>query len=232
MSSLTRVFGWLALLVGLLGMSADTFAQAGGIPVADKNAIKGTLNRYRDAIKAADGELVYKLLDSKTIQWYDDALKDALSLKKADLEKRDYLEKLTVLRLRHEFLRADLEKKTGKEVIVDGVKKGWIGGSFADMIVIQFMDKDKDKDGMVFVTLRQAPKVPAFYFASEDGKWKLALSHTFRLANKGFEQLQAKSSLSTEDFLAKMLEDATRKKVDKSIFDGPREKDAKPEEKK
>jgi hypothetical protein len=77
------------------------------------------------------------------------------------------------------------------------------------------------------VTLRQSPHTPAFYFASEDGQWKLALEHTFGLANKGFEQLQTKSGLSAEDFLCKTLEDATRKKVDRKIFDGPRDADQK-----
>lgn len=216
-----RLVGWLVLLFGV-GMA---WGQAGQVPAADRVAVKAVLNQYRDAVVGKDGEAVYKLLDAKSIGWYEDALKDAVSLPKADLAKRDYLGKLTILRLRHESARPELQKMTAKDMIVDGVKKGWIGGSFADMIVVQYVGKDKT--GATFVTLQQNPKVPAFYFANEDGKWKLSLSHGFGIAQKGFEQLQAKSGLSPDDFLCKMLEDATKKKVDRKIFDGPRDSDDK-----
>lgn len=216
-----RLVGWLVLLLGV----GTASGQGTAVSAADRAAVKAVLNQYRDAVVAKNGEAVYKLLDGKTISWYEDTIKDAVSLPKADLAKRDFLGKLTILRLRHEMTRPELEKKTGKDVIVDGVKNGWIGGSFADMIVIQSVGKNKD--GVTYVTLQQNPKVPAFYFANEDGKWKLALSNGFGIAQKGFEQIQAKSGLSADDFLCKMLEDATRKKVDRKIFDGPREKDEK-----
>jgi hypothetical protein len=216
-----RLIGSLVLLLGVGGVCA----QGTAVSAADRAAVKSVLTQYRDAIAAKNGEAVFNLLDAKTISWYEDAIKDAVTLSKADLAKRDYLNKLTVLRLRHEMARPELEKKTGKDVIVDGVKNGWIGGSFADMIVIQFVGKDKN--GVTYVTLQQNPKVPAFYFANEDGKWKLALSQGFGIAQKGFEQMQVKSGMSADDFLCKMLEDATRKKVDRKIFDGPRDKDEK-----
>jgi hypothetical protein len=214
-----RTIGWLVLLPGML--AAGVAWGQGTLTPADRTAIKSVLDKYREAILAGNGETVIKLLDAKTVRWYEDALKDALTLKKAELAKRDYLGKLTILRLRHEMVRSELEKTNADEVIVEGVKKGWIGGSFADMIVIQ--NVGVSKDGLAFVTLRQNPKVPAFHFAKEDGKWKLALSYDFKLAQKGFEQLQAKSGLSADEFLIKTLEEATRRKVDRKIFDGPRE---------
>jgi hypothetical protein len=227
----SRLFGIWVLLCGLFASALpDTAPGQDAVPSRDRIAIKVVLEKFRSALQASDGEAAYKLLDTATHKWYEDALKDALTVKKPELAMRDYLGKLTILRLRHDFTRPQLEKKTGKEVIVDGVKKGWIGGSFTDMIVIQYVGKDQA--GMVFATLRQAPKTPAFYFASEENQWKLALSYTFSLANKGFEQLQTKSGLTGEDFMCKMLEDATRKKVDRAIFDGPRAGDAKSEEKK
>jgi hypothetical protein len=87
------------------------------------------------------------------------------------------------------------------------------------MIVVQ--NYGIDRDGLAYVTLRQSPKTPAFYFAKEDGKWRLALSKTTALADKGFEQLAKKSGLTEEDFLFKLLEDATKKKPDPKIMDGP-----------
>lgn len=218
------LWGVLLLVGGACGQ--------GALPARDASTVKVTLERWRTAIQSNNGEMAYGLLDAKTIGFYEDCRKDALAVKKADLALRDYLTRLTILWLRCEFTKADLDKKSDKDVIVAGVKKGWIGGSFAGQIVVQYVGVDKD--GMAYVTLRQSPKTPAFYFVKEDALWKLALSQTFELANKGFTQLHAKSELSAEDFFVKLLEEGsrTRAKVDRKIFDGPLDELPKPPEKK
>jgi len=219
-------------LWSVLLLSGAASGQNTALPARDASTVKVTLERWRTAIQSGNGERAYGLLDRKTIAFYDDCRKDAVTIKKADLALRDYLTRLTILWLRCEFTRADLEKKTDKDVIVTGVKKGWIGGSFAGQIVVQYVGLDKD--GLAFVTLRQSPKTPAFYFVKEEGLWKLALAQTFDLANKGFTQLHAKSELTAEDFLAKIIEDGNRSraKVDRKIFEGPLDELPKPPAKK
>jgi len=210
------------LMLGLLFTVSTGVAQAPAkLDAKDQAAIRGLLEQYRKALGATDGEAFAKILDSKTVQWHEEAIKEAQSATKAELTKLGLLRRLTVLRLRHEYKKADLTKLSGPEVIVASVKKGWINNNFADMVVIAAYGVNKD--GLAYVTLRQNAKVPAFWFTKETGQWQLALSHTFAGADKGLEQVVKKSELSEEDFLIKILEAESKKKIDKKLLDGPLE---------
>lgn len=216
-----RSYLLLALLLALLAALPCSAQSAVKLDAKDQAAIRGILEQYRKSLGAVDGDAFVKILDSKTMQWHQETAQAAQSANKAELAKLGVLNRLMVLRLRHEYNKADLAKLTGPEVIVTAVKKGWINNNFADMVVIA--SYGVNKDGLAYVTLRQNAKVPAFWFAKESGQWQLALSHTFTGADKGLEQVVKKAGLSEEDFLLKTLETESKKKVDKKILDGPLE---------
>jgi hypothetical protein len=105
-------------------------AAAGNAPAkptgetAEVRAIQATFSQYKEALLNSDGSKAAEVLSARTIAFYGGIARHALSTSRADLGKLDFITKLMVVRIRHEFTRAQISSMTGRELLVIGVNNG------------------------------------------------------------------------------------------------------------
>jgi hypothetical protein len=179
--------------------------------------IQQVFEQYRSALLQGDGEAALAALDLETIDWYEQVIEFALTLDRDDLNRLDFIEKFTVLRLRHEFSRDELEDLTGDELIKIAIENGWISRSSVESLELEDVEVN-DLRGIVTIT---GISEPLFLFVKEDGQWKFMLWKVTALGNPAFEQLVAESGLSEDEFVIGILEALSSFQVDERIFDGP-----------
>jgi len=175
--------------------------------------------KYRTALLEKDGLAAWSLVDFHTQNYYAEALRDALSMPKTDLDRLDFLHKLTVLRLRHEYRKSELQQLTGQKVFVIGIANGWISRSTVESI--KPFHRIAVNGNYAAAYLQEAPEAPTFHFIDEGSDWKLALWKSFELANQAMDQMRQQSGLSQRDFIIKLLESVSKYTMNEAIFDGP-----------
>ena len=140
-------------------------------------------------------------------------------MQRAELNRLDTIHKVTVLRLRVEFRRSDLQQLDGRTVFGIGVTNGWVSKSTVQSV--KAFHKVDIEERYAKAYLPEEPKIPAFYFIKEGDAWKLALWKTFEIANSAFDQMRRQSGLPEQKFLIEMLKRISKYTVDEKIFDGP-----------
>ncbi|HJQ38429.1 MAG TPA: hypothetical protein VKB93_14925 [Thermoanaerobaculia bacterium] len=202
------------LLVALLFGSASLDAAE----PTNAAAVRKVFSEYRTALLDGNGAAAADLVTSGTIAYYDEARQLAMSLPRAKLAELDFLSKLMVLRLRHEFTNAQLAALTGRELLAIGVKNGWISKSSVANSELAEVKVDGAK---ATASLTVAPQIPLFHFQKESGKWKLDLLALFGMGNAAMRQQVEKSGLSEEQFILRLLGMLSSRKVDAGILSGP-----------
>ena len=184
--------------------------------------VRQTFQAYRQALLNQNGVNAWETVDSHTRQYYEDVSSHCLHLEREDLNRLDHITKYTILRLRLEFRKAQLEKMDGKKLFVYSIDKGWISKSTVQSI--QQMEKVTFDENLAQGYIAESPDIPVLYFIKEKEEWYLALLKSFELANLAFKQMfkEAKEKGMSEDtFIKIMLEQVSEFKVDDRIFDGP-----------
>jgi hypothetical protein len=181
-----------------------------------KSEIQSTFSRYKSALLSANGKAAAEEVCSQTILWYEKARNDGLSMKLPQLNRADILRKFTILRLRHEFSKKQLENMDGKQLFIIGVNNGWIS---ADMVRTIQLDRIEAAADQAKAYIKKSPLTPAFHFIKENKKWKLALVKSFPLVIKTLKAIKP-SGVNEDEWIITLLETVTKKKVDKKIFDG------------
>src|SRR5438128_2585885 len=102
---------WLILV-----LSAATSAVA-----ETDSEIQATFRKYRHALIIGDGEAAWSILDTRTTDFYSKVVVDAVKLPKSELDKLGFTHKFTILKLRHEFRKAELERLSGHEFFVTAI---------------------------------------------------------------------------------------------------------------
>lgn len=185
----------------------------------EADEIQVVFQKYRTALLERDGEAAWAVLDSHTQNFYATVLQDALSLPRRELSRLDRVHRFTVLRLRTDLRRAELQNMTGHDVLVMAVQNGWV--SNASLAAMTNLSKVQVTGLYASAFVPESPKVPAFHFIKEGSEWKFSLVKGFGLINATFRQLQAESRLSEKDFLIHMLQQVSKYEVDERIWDGP-----------
>lgn len=183
--------------------------------------IRAAFGKYREALLEGDGQAAWQAIDRDTQNYYSQAVKDALMLSKKDFEQIDFMRKLLVVRMRHEFRKSELEKLTGQKAFAHGVKQGWIDKSAAQRT--RTIEKLKVQGDTAAGYLPLAPNTPAFHFVKMDGAWKLSLVKGLPLANAAFDQLRKAQDVSEQEFISQLLQLVSGREVDAAIYDGPRD---------
>lgn len=188
----------------------------------DTRAIKEVFSGYRAALLEGDGVRTADLVSAQTIKFYEEIVALALSAPPRELSRLDFVAKLMVLRVRHEYDKADIEKMTGRELLITGVRRGWISKS--SLSGLEHLAAIKVDGHKASAEMPSAPGIPVLHFLHESGEWKLHLLASFELANYAIGQEVAKSGLTEDQFIVRLLNALSPKKVDEEqIFSGPRE---------
>lgn len=217
-----RLKAVLAVSVWALAVSAgagDAPSQAKG-QKAGAQAIETLFFQYRDALLEGDGAKAADVMSARTIGFYDGVLKHVLNTPRAKLANLDFMTKFMVLRIRHEFTKAEISRMTGRDLFMIGVDKGWISkssvASFRELADIKVGSSEAS------ASVPAAGGLPLFHFVKESGQWKLDLVASFELGRMAMNQEIAKSGLTEEQFIIRALGVLSSKKVDEEqIFSPP-----------
>jgi hypothetical protein len=195
-----------------------TTSQKGGTGVEKKSeSIFKVFSAYKEALLAADGVEACNLVCAETIGWYSDSIKEALNLDRKELSQQDILKKFTIVRMRHEFPKKEVEQMSGKDMFILGVKKGWVG--FAS-IPNTNLDRVEEKEDTAIGYMAAAPDTPAFFFIKENGQWKISLVGSFPLIIKTLKHYIDSKGMTEDEWIISTLNNLSSKKVNPKIFDG------------
>lgn len=189
--------------------------------VTDTSAIEKAFLQYRDALLEDNGSKAAELVDAGTIKYYDEMLAHALNIPRQNLLQLDFTSKFMVLRIRHEFNKSQIEKMTGRELLVIGVERGWTSKSWVSKVK-QLVNIKVELD-KASASIPLAPNIPIFHFLNESGQWKLNLLPILEMFNVAIKLQVTKSGLTEEEFIMRLLSTLSSKKVDERILSGPLE---------
>jgi hypothetical protein len=182
-------------------------------------AVREAFDAYRAAVLVRDGKRARALLDRKTVETYQEYITLARTVDRAGLKRLDWMGKLMVLRLRHEFDRKTLDTMTGESLLVLSIERGLI----SDASVREAKIGEVRIDGLrANISLVQQPKMPIFFFVQEPDGWKFSLWKSFPLGEialqKAFEESGAKDEI---EWVVALIETLSPKRFDKAVLDGP-----------
>ena len=180
-------------------------------------AVKDVFTQYKKAILADKGAEAAKLIDSRTIFYYDSIL---LAIKQADslqISKMTIMDKLMVLSVRHRATREEIMKFNGLSLFIYAIEKGMVGKSSVAANSIGTVTIDGNQAKGQLVVDGKASRVN-FMFYKEAGVWKLNLTAIFPLGNVAFKQMVKSSGEEENVFILKLLDMMTGNEPSKDIW--------------
>lgn len=198
--------------------STKALARAARQPQNATEEVKASFQRYTEALLKGDGETAWSLVDSGTQRFYSQMPGDAVSMRRDQLQRLDYAQKMQVLRLRAEFRKQQLESLSGRDVFVLAITNGWISKSAVQSVTTLQRVSVNGRYAVGYIP--QDPKAP-FYFIYEDAQWKLSLWKLFEFANAITKQMKEESGLPDEEFLLALMRQLSKYEVNERILDGP-----------
>ena len=215
-SSRCKAFRSSAILALSLALAAS--AQPKDQPT-DAQAIQAVFAQYKEALLQGDGAKAADIVSARTIAFYDGIVTHTLNTPREKLVGLDFISKFMVLRIRHEFTKAEISEMTGRKLLETGVNKGWI--SKASVANIEQLVEIKVDASEASAAMAAFPGVPAFHFLKESGQWKLDLVGSFALANAAMKQEITNAGLTEEQFIIQALRMVSSREVDERIFSPP-----------
>ena len=168
-------------LLGILFSASLLFTNCSG--KSDAELIKATFAYYQKAIINNDGMAAAKCLDQKTLDWFDKLIQMSKETKKSELEKTNYLSKLTVLALRQEFDKKKIEALDAQTAFSFAVKK-----SLYDQNIIKEyqVNNIKIEDPRAIAALAKDGKTDEdnfIKFIKEENGWKINFAAMINIMN-------------------------------------------------
>ena len=165
MSLKTVLSASLLLLTGLL------LTSCGG--KSDAELIKATFDYYQKAVEDNNGKAAADCLDSKTLEWYTKILQMTKETNKSSLEKTNFLSKKSVLAIRQEFNKKQINELTPKSAFAFAVEKSLYDQDFLKGAVFNNLKIENDKAIVAMVKDGKAINDNFLTFKKEGGKWKI-----------------------------------------------------------
>jgi hypothetical protein len=204
----------IATIALALALSAPPAAPAGDA------AVREAYDRYAKALLAKDGRAAAAAVDRATIAYYGRVRDLALDGDATTVRKAPAVDKIVILRLRHQVGREAVERMDGAGVLAFGVENGWIdAGSVRNAKLGAVRVEGDSASGDLEVGGRVAPREFAWQFRREDGAWRISLVPTLRNAEPVLRQAAKQSGLDEDDFVLAVLEKVSDRPVPATIWD-------------
>jgi hypothetical protein len=201
----------LAVAAAGLAIGAPAAAHAD-----DAAAVKSAFKAYQQALLKKDGARAAAVVDRGTIDYYQRVRDLAVGGKAADVKKLPLLDKLMVVRMRHQVPPAQLKAMDGKAALAFGVDQGWIGDNVAK-VTAGPVDITDNRASLTFV-VGGKPTPVKLGLVREAGAWRIDLVSLFQLSGAAFKQRQQESGKSEDDFVVGLVEELSGKPVPAKIW--------------
>jgi hypothetical protein len=185
--------------------------------MGEKEIVRKAFDDYKSAILNDKGNDAVKLVDSKTIKYYNDVLDWVKNADSAKVESFSLLNKLMVFTVRHRASKKDILAFDGKSLLEYAIESGMVGKNSVANTTIGEVEIDRNFAKGQFVA--NGVKAPFnVHFNKEDGQWKIDLTSLFAVSTVAFEKMAADSGKNENDFLFDLLEMVTGEKPGQEIW--------------
>jgi len=184
----------------------------------DEDKVIECYEKYKAAILNDRGIEAIKYIDSKTIDYYSDILDKALYADKDEVTKESLVNKLAILRIRHEIPLVDLRNMNGSSLVVYSINNAWVGKNA--IIGLSVRNIKIESDFATANVYKDNKNIGLKYrFYNEEGQWKFNFIFMLELSNLIMkQQLNNLGYENEDDFIFDMLEAVSGKKVTEEIF--------------
>jgi len=207
----------IAAALGVALVSVDTGATAGA---DDAAAVKAAFKTYQAALLKKDGARAAAGVDRGTIDYFQRMRDLAVAGKASELQKAPIMDKLMVVRIRHQVPAAEVKRMNGAGLFAYGVVQGWIGKEVANVEVGAIEVKGDRASAALMVGNKVSPT--RMGLRREAGAWRVDLTSVFATANTGFKKAQEESGMSEDNFIFKIVETLSGEPVPPTIWNPPK----------
>ena len=202
----------ILILIPFLSFAFSLSGQMG-----EKEMVRKAFDDYKSAILNDKGNDAAKLVNSKTIKYYNDVLDWVKNADSAKVESFSLLNKLMVFTVRHRASKKDILAFDGKSLLEYAIESGMVGKNSVANTTIGEVEIDRNFAKGQFVA--NGVKAPFnVHFNKEDGQWKIDLTSLFAVSTATFEKMAADSGKNENDFLFDLLEMVTGEKPGQEIW--------------
>src|SRR5262245_51308076 len=187
----------MVLLVAAALLLSPPDAGAGVAPVED--AVLSTFKAYQAALLKKDGARCVALVDGATIDYYQRMRDLAVMGRASDIKKLSLMDKVVVIRMRHQMPLAQLKRMDGAGALAYGLAEGWTASKVAHAVPGAIEINGDTASGAFLVDGR--PTSTRMGLRHERGAWRISLLSVFHASNFLFSKMQKESGLSEDDFV-------------------------------
>jgi len=155
----------------LLFLTVLLISSCGG--KSDTELIKGTFDYYQKAVMDNNGKAAADCLDSKTLEWYSKILQMAKESNKLTLGKTNFLSKKSVLAIRQEFNKKQINELTPKTAFAFAVEKSLYDQDFLKGAAFNNLKIENDKAIVAMAKDGKGIEDNFLTFKKENGTWKI-----------------------------------------------------------
>ena len=142
---------------------------------------------------------------------------DLAALSAPDIHNLPLLDKLMIVRLRHELSPDQLSAMDGGSLLAYAIGKGWVGDASVQRGGLGSI-KVSGVTATATMTLGGKPTPARLVFRRGKRGWLIDLMPLLAGAEPALQQLKQKSGLSEEELVLKMIEEATGRPVPASVW--------------
>lgn len=168
-----------------------------------------------------DGKSIPTIVDMDTLSYYQRLINDSATISKNELDSRNILAKLIIIRLRHDYPKRELERLTAEELLTAAIDKGLI--SQASVSNIQNLVNIKISVDIAVASTQTQPDFPAFHFIKQEGAWKLSLWKSFGQGVTALNMYKEKLKKDDYELIEFLHEQVSHKEFNDKTLSGPLE---------
>lgn len=201
-------------LLLLLVLAFTTLAHA---QKKEEKLVRKAFDAYKTAILNDKGEDAADLVDSRTIQYYQQALDQVRTADSATVRSLSLMDRLMVFSIRHRTPKEDILRFDGRALYVYAVQSGMVGkNSVAGNSIGEVVVEGTFAKGRFLVGGEETPF--QFHFYKEEERWKLDLTSLFPISTMAFQTMVEDSGQEENEFLFTLLEKITGRKPGPEVW--------------
>lgn len=186
----------------------------------DTLAVQAAWDEFKEASLSGKGEIAASRVTESTHDYFTEICNEALKLSRDQMKLLALGRQVTVLGMRVRVPKETLETLTGRELFAYAVDKGWIGKNSATDEGIT--DIEVIGDSAHANATKAGQRIDQLmHFKKEDGMWRLDMTPMMGLVNMAFDAMQKDSGLGEEEFVSRLIEATTGKRLTDADWNAP-----------
>jgi len=209
----------ILISVGLVACAGSGLQSAAASPTdtkADIQAVRATFRAYLKALRDTNGKAAAGLVDRNTLAYYERMKNLALHGKESQVRPLPILDKIVVLRTRHQVPLRLLRTMNTTQYFAHAVRQDWMDSASASRLSPGVVEVT-GRRATVYVLRDAKPTPMTFAFSKEAVRWKIDLTSFFAVASAAFKAMVLKGQ-SQDEYILSLLETTSGKKPAPTIW--------------